>query len=290
MAFQVTQCPSCESTFNTNPQLLNMAAGKVRCGACLSVFLAAENFVESDLETADSSEQESVFVGHDPGDFFDPSSFLTRSSLLETADSATTDSQDNETTLPPAVSSTAIDALAEADSHEDAIPFANDTLPGLLTDNDAQSPEPNDEQAAQAVEQSTDSVAHDESQEHLEFFSAVDESIDELFSNEEIDELGEIAALSVPAQHIEEILPDEANQQLPQDHPHEEQPSNSPISEAVPDEPASFADFGESVESAITEINNPPTQISEPTTDWVAPCSRSATITRPKRPRSSPMR
>ncbi|MEX2468376.1 MAG: DUF3426 domain-containing protein [Pseudohongiellaceae bacterium] len=80
MAFRVTQCPSCESTFNTSQHVLEAAAGKVRCGACLTVFSAADNFiVDEQAEPA-----ESVFVSSIPVDFFDPSSFLTRGALRET--------------------------------------------------------------------------------------------------------------------------------------------------------------------------------------------------------------
>ena len=80
MAFHVTRCPGCESTFNTNPALLMAAAGRVRCGACLKVFEAEANFVADDYA---GDEPDSVFVGNQPEDYFDPSSFLTRRSLQE---------------------------------------------------------------------------------------------------------------------------------------------------------------------------------------------------------------
>jgi predicted Zn finger-like uncharacterized protein len=79
MAFHVTQCPSCESTFNTNAQVLEAASGQVRCGSCLCVFDALDNFVQTD----NAAEQESVFVGSHPEDYFNPSAFLTRRSLQE---------------------------------------------------------------------------------------------------------------------------------------------------------------------------------------------------------------
>lgn len=83
MSFNVTQCPACESTFNTNSRVLAAAAGRVRCGACLNVFEAIDNFLipEADEE---QDQDESVFVGNDPQEFFDPASFLTRSALRET--------------------------------------------------------------------------------------------------------------------------------------------------------------------------------------------------------------
>lgn len=38
----VTQCPYCQTRFRLTPEQLNVAAGKVRCGACLEVFQALE--------------------------------------------------------------------------------------------------------------------------------------------------------------------------------------------------------------------------------------------------------
>ena len=93
MSFNVTQCPACESTFNTNSRVLAAAAGKVRCGACLNVFEAIDNFLITDEADAAPGQDESVFVGNDPQEFFDPSSFLTRSALRETHDDEPTDEQ-----------------------------------------------------------------------------------------------------------------------------------------------------------------------------------------------------
>lgn len=89
MAFNVTQCPVCESTFNTNARILESAAGRVRCGACLAVFDAAKNYTEEPDNDSGYHADESVFVGNDPQRFFDPSLFLTRSSLTEVDDTAT---------------------------------------------------------------------------------------------------------------------------------------------------------------------------------------------------------
>ena len=79
MAFHVTQCPGCDSTFNTNARILQLAQGKVRCGACLTVFEAAEHFIS--INDADADEDASVFVGDHPSDYFNPSQFITRSAL-----------------------------------------------------------------------------------------------------------------------------------------------------------------------------------------------------------------
>ncbi|MDG1025930.1 MAG: DUF3426 domain-containing protein [Gammaproteobacteria bacterium] len=86
MSFNVTQCPACDSTFNTNSRVLNAAAGKVRCGACLNIFEAIDHFLlpGADDETA-LEHGESVFVGNNPQEFFDPSRFLTRSALTESS-------------------------------------------------------------------------------------------------------------------------------------------------------------------------------------------------------------
>ena len=83
MSLNVTQCPSCKSTFNTNSGVLAAAAGKVRCGACLNVFKAIDNFLILGEVDAAQNQGESVFIGNDPQEFFDPSSFFTRSSLRE---------------------------------------------------------------------------------------------------------------------------------------------------------------------------------------------------------------
>ena len=93
MSFNVTQCPTCESTFNTNSHVLAAAAGKVRCGACLNVFEAIDNFLIPEEADAALDQGESVFVGNDPQAFFDPSSFLTRSALSETHDDEPIDKQ-----------------------------------------------------------------------------------------------------------------------------------------------------------------------------------------------------
>lgn len=85
MSFNVTQCPACESTFNTNSRVLAAAAGRVRCGACLNIFEAIDNFLIPEPGEA-QDQDESVFVGNDPQEFFDPSSFLTRSALREAPD------------------------------------------------------------------------------------------------------------------------------------------------------------------------------------------------------------
>ena len=80
MALHVTKCPDCESTFNTSAEMLGLAEGKVRCGACLAIFQAIDNFIEP-LAAEYTHEKDSVFVGINPQDYFDPTKFLTRSDL-----------------------------------------------------------------------------------------------------------------------------------------------------------------------------------------------------------------
>lgn len=99
MAFNVTQCPVCESTFNTNARMLESAVGRVRCGACLAVFDAARNYIEEADNDSAYHGEESVFVGNNPEEFFDPSLFLTRSALTASDEAAVPsemESSDNE--------------------------------------------------------------------------------------------------------------------------------------------------------------------------------------------------
>jgi predicted Zn finger-like uncharacterized protein len=41
----ITECPNCRTRFRVNESQLTMAHGRVRCGACLSVFTATDNLV-----------------------------------------------------------------------------------------------------------------------------------------------------------------------------------------------------------------------------------------------------
>lgn len=190
MAFQVTQCPRCESTFNTDPRLLELAGGKVRCGACLTVFQADENFLMEDA--TDSSEHESVFVGHTPEDFFDPAVFLTRSALQEHTDIQAPDTQaphfpsldtsppeDSPTPEPPTPPPEPIPAPAPEATQET---ITGATAEAQFTSPDAMAPDAED---AQAIESS-----------HLEFFAAVNESLDDVQEFDGIEDLQTIAELN----------------------------------------------------------------------------------------------
>ena len=108
MAFHVTQCPGCESTFNTSTRLLESAAGRVRCGSCLTVFEAMQYFVDEDHDRSDEVAEDSVFVGNNPQDYFDPTNFLTRSALTESMSDVASADVEIEAEL----------ALAESDSED----------------------------------------------------------------------------------------------------------------------------------------------------------------------------
>jgi predicted Zn finger-like uncharacterized protein len=82
MVLRVTQCPGCESTFNTSARMLGAAAGMVRCGACLNVFEALENFTDEAANQTNQFAEDSVFVT-DSEEYFNPLAFLSRSALTE---------------------------------------------------------------------------------------------------------------------------------------------------------------------------------------------------------------
>lgn len=82
MALHVTQCPACQSSFNISAAMLELARGKVRCGSCLTIFHAIDNILNP-LPSEETNEVESVFIGNNPEDYFDPTSFITRSALQE---------------------------------------------------------------------------------------------------------------------------------------------------------------------------------------------------------------
>ncbi len=76
MSLNVTRCPNCRSTFNISRRQLESSGGLARCGACLRVFPAADNLIES---TGDTDSAESVFIGRAPEEYFNPDSFVNQS-------------------------------------------------------------------------------------------------------------------------------------------------------------------------------------------------------------------
>ncbi len=172
MAFQVTQCPRCESTFNTDPRLLDLAEGKVRCGACLAVFQAEENFLLDDAELSSGQDSESVFVGSDPEDFFDPAVFLTRSSLQESTEIYT------PTTQPPHIPNEGSSSQAQPKS--DAL----------------YKEQVNNEQIENNASSESSLQADEADDSHLEFFAAVNESLEHVHEFDGIEDLQTIAELN----------------------------------------------------------------------------------------------
>lgn len=71
----VTRCPSCSSTFNISQRQLKSSGALARCGACLRVFPAAEHLIEPG---EDADQEDSVFIGQAPEEYFSPESFVTR--------------------------------------------------------------------------------------------------------------------------------------------------------------------------------------------------------------------
>ncbi len=204
MVFQVTQCPHCESTFNINPRILEMASGQVRCGACLEVFPARDNLLSTLEEIEQQNDDESVFIGGQPADFFDPSLFLTRSALTDEAQQSSEEAspdlsfpdEETESGTPP-VEGQQGSLLPETNTQEE------DTISSASPD-PAELP---DHAAEQAIDEDTRVVNTTEQEEHLEFFAAIDESLQHFDESEDISELQEIAALN-PHDSFESTQPD----------------------------------------------------------------------------------
>ncbi len=172
MTLRVTQCPACESTFNTSPSLLETAAGRVRCGACLTVFDARENFIETDSDPTDS-ENESVFVSQSPEQFFDPSRFLTRQSLRDAlAEQSEADISSDTFKLTgdqirPESSTVATDSAPEQTTA--FLDEARQSAPGNSEADEAATAEPdqgeNEETSEETVEAARQAAQFDESDE-----------------------------------------------------------------------------------------------------------------------------
>ena len=183
--------------------MLEMAAGKVRCGACLYVFQAREHFVDVDSDEAD----ESVFIGNDPEDFFDPAVFLTRSALQD--DQTSSGQQDLISTAANADPDRLTEPDTELGEHEEperqhpdsepSISASQTIAEGQIKDSMAADPiseneiwaETDAEVAAQVnSESNTDAqiageTAAETEAEHAEFFAALEESLDELEATDE---------------------------------------------------------------------------------------------------------
>ena len=83
MSLHITRCPGCGTSFNTSDSVLDSAGGRVRCGACLTVFEARKYLLQQRHSgdegrrggDGNDDEAKSVFVSP-PTEFFDPSGFL----------------------------------------------------------------------------------------------------------------------------------------------------------------------------------------------------------------------
>ncbi len=58
----VTQCPACATSFRITPEQIEMAAGAVRCGACLQIFQAGDHM----LSRVQEDESEKRLIQADP--------------------------------------------------------------------------------------------------------------------------------------------------------------------------------------------------------------------------------
>ena len=80
MALQITICPACQSSFNLNASGLASIDGRVRCGACLTVFKAKDHLRKTEAHSQSSIEG-SVFMSEEPLDYFTPLDFLNIETL-----------------------------------------------------------------------------------------------------------------------------------------------------------------------------------------------------------------
>ena len=61
----LTQCPHCDATFKVTEKQLELAAGKVRCGACMQVFQADDNLVVVQSKPRRPVDDAEMFVDDD---------------------------------------------------------------------------------------------------------------------------------------------------------------------------------------------------------------------------------
>jgi predicted Zn finger-like uncharacterized protein len=52
-----TGCPNCKTTFKVTQKTLDLAKGKVRCGACLSVFQATDYMLQPKGEKSTANDK-----------------------------------------------------------------------------------------------------------------------------------------------------------------------------------------------------------------------------------------
>lgn len=245
MSFRITQCPACESTFQVTARILDSAGGKVRCGACLSVFAANDNLLEQDEELLESPE--SVFVSSNPDEFFNPSIFLTRQALQEAVQEAQQNSEEAAQSETETGKDSSDDAERLDPDSEQATPFGNEiaTVAQLPTQEsppaEAQHLEevPNGELGSQL-----ESESGNELESELE--SKLESNLESASSSEAESEQAFFAAVNAAVNDSEPAAA--ASIEAPQE-PSEAEPSDSLSS-------AEHADSAGSTESAANTENN----------------------------------
>lgn len=60
----ITHCPNCDTQFFVNEAQLNKHNGLVRCGQCLEVFDAKAQFVDSNMQPANDTNQQTIAPNH----------------------------------------------------------------------------------------------------------------------------------------------------------------------------------------------------------------------------------
>lgn len=109
-----TRCPQCKTAFKVSDKMLSMAHGKVRCGACLEVFLATEHILQpraslqstnlnSSTTATDSAPRSSETASSEIGATEDSSaegdSFAAAENLTNTDTQSITSARPNDVTL-----------------------------------------------------------------------------------------------------------------------------------------------------------------------------------------------
>ena len=116
----VTQCPNCDTRFRVSEQQLQVASGRVRCGACLTVFDGADYLIlDDELLEVDESAVDDVLAEIDE---FDESEIdtLDRHRVMAGLDSVTALDADADVAAEGVVDLSVLDQLEEdllADLH-----------------------------------------------------------------------------------------------------------------------------------------------------------------------------
>lgn len=218
MSFNITQCPSCDSTFNTTARLLESAQGKVRCGACLTVFNAQENLVDTDLMEDSEQLRESVFLGNNP-DYVDPTRFISRSDLTREDDPALGDKQ------------TPIDEPIEDEPFEPFEKSIDANLEEAVLDNFAA--EVFEQETEQALEAQFQPHAPPEARADTEAAPSIEQPKAESESGSELPPDAELKAATEPHQEPESVSAADVEPELEPESIAETDAGLEPKSEAI---------------------------------------------------------